>query len=155
MGNIFYNAGCRAALVKLGAVTPENPLYFMDENHPDFGDAPNMNKAMLSWGAHGLGGGLAGAGLGALLSKSDRGLGAFAEGTIGSTLGLLGKGIANDYRGFEIEDQAAPRLGLVNEYLANVKGAPNPEREKQFYDALGARNAEIARQKSKMEGFGY
>ena len=150
--SIFYEAGCRAALVKLGATDPHDPLYFLESKLPA---TMSPSRVALSLGAHGLGGGVAGAGVGALLSPGDRAAGAAAGALLGGGAGLLGKSLANSGRIEDIENEAAQRNLLLRDYLHTLKNAPSPEASQQFYDALGKRNTEIGRLKGKVEGFGY
>ena len=154
--SIFYEAGCRAALVKLGA-TPEEAIEAVPPTAPPsargtLGPLGNIGDYMSSLSlkgigsqmGHALGGGALGAAAGAGISSlGGHGWapGAMIGGAAGYGLGTGGKGIANTVRNLQI--------GRENLRANREQEAGAGE------EALAARRAEIERLQGRIRGMGY
>ena len=159
MGNsIFYQAGARAALVKLGAV-PEDPYYSFGDPDADYGEEYSL-PGLGSRIGHTVGGGLLGATAGVGAAELTKRLGGRynhgmfgALGLFGGALaGGLGKTTANAVRNAQIAGQN----DQLQEHMKNYFQGPRDAAAGQAFDeALAGRNAEVDRLKGRIRGMGY
>ena len=154
--SIFYEAGCRAALVKLGAAPHEqDPLYFLGDQKADL--TPGFIAPVLGHGVLGTAlGGLAGAGVSKLtgLPKDEAVVGGMG---LGSMLGFHGKTIAGGVRMDKIQKQRAARESLLKDYIMNnaPEGVSPEDHRAALMASMAPYNEEIAGQKRKIEGWGW
>ena len=153
--NIFYAAGCRAALVKMGAA-PDDPYYFLKDPEADVTQQVT-GRGLLNVLGHGVLGGAVGAGLGALGgAPRDRAPGALIGGALGFNTGVMGKAIANQVRHGQALAAGLPRYDLIKEHLSGIKGGvPDPAKQQAFEEAMATQNAEVQRLRNKERGFWY
>ena len=153
--SIFYQAGARAALVKLGAIPEEaaaGPAPDTLASYDFGGRVPSFLNKTLAHMGHGAAGGVLGAGLGAALTPKDRFAGGVLGGVGGAFAGVAGKGIANALRERQVDQQNAMLMEAMNQYSANPQDAAASQ---ALDDVIAKRNAAVEHAVKRIHGMGY